>query len=353
VLSGAYWPAHPHPLRDELLSSWLVHIARANGVKLQRFCDCNFGSERQLWNRDIDRRAPPWLLETLSKHTGTPLSAVRKTTLVEYRGNLFREQHPSGPQQWLLPLMMYHRTFTGYGMQYCPKCLAEDPDPFFRRSWRVAYCTFCTKHRCVLLDRCPNCLAPVAFHRRELGRAERLECGPLSLCHNCDFDLREAVAGPPAYLQSDTFELLHSLVESLESDSRSQKFDLGFHDVLHQLCKLMISDRPHLSLRKFVCRSADIEDRPIIRARLPLEERSTSERHHVLILATWLMCDLPERLRAAWHAKAVRYNHLLKDFHVPPANYESVCLQFCRGCLLERKICRHREACQGICGQIS
>ena len=36
-LSGRLWPAHVKPQQDELLSSWLVRLAMAHGVKLHTF----------------------------------------------------------------------------------------------------------------------------------------------------------------------------------------------------------------------------------------------------------------------------------------------------------------------------
>lgn len=39
MLSGEIWPAHPHPLPDEILSSWTLRVAAANGVRLQPLLD--------------------------------------------------------------------------------------------------------------------------------------------------------------------------------------------------------------------------------------------------------------------------------------------------------------------------
>ncbi|MFA6699756.1 MAG: TniQ family protein, partial [Thiomicrospira sp.] len=89
MLSGKLWPVHPHPSPDELLSSWLVRIAHGNGEKVQSFCHHEFGIERQIWNRDIDRQAPEWLLTILSERTATTIERVKQTTLKRYEGVLF------------------------------------------------------------------------------------------------------------------------------------------------------------------------------------------------------------------------------------------------------------------------
>jgi len=55
--------------------------------------------------------------------------------------------------------------------------------------------------------------------------------------------------------------------------------------------------------------------------RVATETRHLHERHHLIQLIAWLMADLEPRLRTAWHAKAVRYNHLGKDFEGAPEWY--------------------------------
>lgn len=76
----ALWPIRYKPLPDELLSSWLVRLAHGHGLKVQTFCNLMFGNRRQVWNRDIDRLAPDWLVEALALHTGTPMELARRTT---------------------------------------------------------------------------------------------------------------------------------------------------------------------------------------------------------------------------------------------------------------------------------
>ena len=165
MLSGTVWPAHPRPLPSEALSSWFIRCAHANGMKAQTFAVRNFGHQRQLWNRDIDRFAPDWLLQTMSERTGTPLVQVKKMTALLFGGRLFQSKNLSGQLRWWLPLNMYHRTYRNFGIQYCPQCLAEDAIPYFRLGWRLAFYTFCPKHQIMLHDRCHHCQQPVAFHR--------------------------------------------------------------------------------------------------------------------------------------------------------------------------------------------
>lgn len=72
-------------------------------------------------------------------------------------------------------------TRTGYGLQFCPKCLAADPEPYFRKRWRVAFYTWCTIHDTMLHERCPQCGAPVIFQRREMGRPREVDGGSVTM----------------------------------------------------------------------------------------------------------------------------------------------------------------------------
>ena len=67
MLSGHLLPAHPHPLADELLTSWFARLAYGQGLKVQTLNRLLFGSDRQLWNRDIDRLSPAWLVLALAE----------------------------------------------------------------------------------------------------------------------------------------------------------------------------------------------------------------------------------------------------------------------------------------------
>lgn len=75
--------------------------------------------------------------------------------------------------------------------RYCPRCLAEDAQPYIRRSWRLAYSVVCRKHHIVLHDRCPHCMARINLTHlnpiwREIGMIDRTAancpscCGPLT-----------------------------------------------------------------------------------------------------------------------------------------------------------------------------
>lgn len=323
------WPIRYKPLPDELLSCWLVRLAHGHGLKVQTFCNLMFGNKRQVWNRDIDRLAPPWLVDELVRRTGTPSEIAWNTTLHAYEGILYSKFRSAGALQWILTLKMYHRTRQGFGLQFCPICLAEDTVPYFRKRWRIALNTVCTRHGTMLLDRCPECGAGVAFHRLDMTRADAIEITPLSYCHSCGFDLRNAITQEPAAYDPEASLLLLELNRKFDQDTKpDNEWNVGQFVVMHQLCRIMTARSKHVHLREFVLDQVVAQDIELTAGYLNFEMRPIQERHHLVQLATWLICNLDFRLAAAWRARAVRYNVLLKDFHSPPIQYVRLVQRF-------------------------
>lgn len=318
MLSGKLWPAHPKPLPDELLSSWIVRIAQANGVKLQTMTRQLFGEDVTPWNRDIDRLAPRWLLKAICAHTGTSYWDAYRATLAGYRARLYAHRKDSGQLRWILPIQINSTRRNGYGMQYCPQCLAMDKEPYFRRKWRVAFCTFCPEHKIMLLDRCPECGVAITFYRRDFGRAIN-EADTICSCYQCRFDLRNAPHEPVATYDDGAFQLYAGMLQALNGSARDAgQFNLQFHAVLHQLCKVMLSVGNYDQLRQYIARINGIAIAPEAHGKVPFERRGVSDRYQTVLFAMWLLADPETRIRQAWLAKAVRFNLLLRDFEDAP-----------------------------------
>ena len=194
-LSGELWPAHVKPKSDEILSSWLVRLTMAHGLKLHTFCSIIWPG-KQIWTRDVDKSTDSEIVQVLSYKTGTPFDRVRATTLAAYEGVLYERHNHYGPTAWIMPVGVYHRTRRQFGLQYCSRCLAEDKVSYYRRRWRLAFMVVCETHSIMLRDRCPQCQAAVNFHRDELGNHKKIVATSLTLCHSCGFDLREEKLTP-------------------------------------------------------------------------------------------------------------------------------------------------------------
>ncbi|OIQ84245.1 TniQ [mine drainage metagenome] len=321
------WLYHPKPLPDELLTSWLTRIAHGHGMKLQTFCRVALGKGQELWLRDVDRQAPDWLMRALSVHTGVGLRAIRRASLLDYKGVLYRRYKWSGYQFWLLPLKMVDTSYQHHGMQYCPLCLAEDEVPYFRKRWRVAFYTMCTKHQCMVHDRCPTCGAAVEFHRREMGKFSQVDAGLITQCHVCDFDLRKSSAVKPAIYDESAYLKWLPALRMLEGDGVDSRYNVGLFAVLHQLCKIMLTHYQHVHLRQYVSDKIGAPEIALHPRHEPFEHYSLEARHVVIQLAMWLLADPETRIVDAWRNKAVRYNVLNKDFKPRPKWYRDIVAQ--------------------------
>jgi hypothetical protein len=156
---------------------------------LHTFCSLAWPG-KQIWNRDIDKSTDTEIVEVLSTKTGTPTERVQATTLANYENVLYEKHNRFGPSSWIMPVGVYHRIHKQFGLQYCPQCLAEDKEPYYRRKWRLAFITSCERHYVLLHDRCPKCGKAINFHRDELGNHRKFVAVSLTLCHVCRFDLQ-------------------------------------------------------------------------------------------------------------------------------------------------------------------
>ncbi len=54
--------------------------------------------------------------------------------------------------------------------QFCPKCLQEIP--YYRLNWMLVPVSSCLDHKCLLVDRCPNCHKKVSHHSIAITRCD-------------------------------------------------------------------------------------------------------------------------------------------------------------------------------------
>lgn len=211
----------------------------------------------------------------------------------------------------------------GFGLQFCPACLAEDATPYFRKSWRVALNTVCIRHKTMLLDRCPSCGSAIAVHRLDFNHPNTTEEASVSFCHRCGFDLCTAPAAEPLSYDSLASVVMAGAAENVAAGS-SGHWSLDRYAVLRHLCRLMTARYEHVALRDFVLQQIGALDISLSQGHISFEMRPLTERHHLLQLTAWLLVDLEPRLRAAWGSGAVRYSVLTKDFPYSPDWYGHV-----------------------------
>lgn len=166
------WRFNPVICREELLSSFLLRTASMHGALPHPFYAFHL-SGQSIWTRDIDRAPPEVLLNDIALASDQSFEVISEMTFRRL-AEVFNQ--PTGVLPWLMPVGVWHRKRRNYGLRFCPYCL-EEPRPYFRKIWRLAFVVNCPSHLVELLDACAFCGAPVIPHRCLGLQVEN--------CHNC------------------------------------------------------------------------------------------------------------------------------------------------------------------------
>ena len=322
-LSGTVWPIHLKPLPDELLSSWIVRLARAHSLKLHTFCSITW-PDKAMWNRDIDKSVDDEVLNILARKTGTSIERVRQTALADFEGTVYEKHNSYGNTRLILPLGVYHRIHKGYGLQFCPACLKDDEEPYFRRIWRLAFITTCTIHNKTLLDRCPICEEPINFHRNQY------QTHSITLCHICGEDMRECVGYQRISYEKEV-RFQKKLRKGIEDgwfvvSDTEEMYSILFFSVLRQVMKLLLIKWDDKKYQKIIpystCEfiSGKFKDKKIA----DIEKYDVTCRRSLLLIAEWILDDWPHQFIATCNIEKIWSSTLLKDMSDIPYWYHRV-----------------------------
>ncbi len=172
----------PQPLEDEILSSWLTRVAIEHRRQLPIFLTLFVKKEgNQVSRRDLDFIFDEKFLENLASKSNLKKEDIFQMSLRSEEGYLFSCNDCLYP-----PLQIRKLTDkrTHNGLMYCPKCLAEDKIPYFRKKWRYQFYNACPKHKVFLTDRCWRCYEKINF-------AKIKHFKEICICHKCEKDFRE------------------------------------------------------------------------------------------------------------------------------------------------------------------
>ena len=197
----------PVPLfADEGLASFLLRLSFAYGLESIAIGEILWPKQR-VWTTDTDRMEQSKLV-VLSEVTGIALALLNKTTLgfIESRISSRKPCHRLGiVTPWILPLGCKNRHREG-GYSICPQCLYEDSSPYLRIHWRLAWHTACSKHHCLLVDRCPLCSSSITPHLLSLNIKD------IAHCSSCHHDLKTIVTEPCSQDALDLQKLVDAFV---------------------------------------------------------------------------------------------------------------------------------------------
>jgi hypothetical protein len=168
-------PIRVAPLDGESLESWLAAIALRLNVTWAELLHAVLPSRAQGGPR-------PWFSEAvldpdevaaIATATGVRHDAVRDLTLAGARAS------------WLEVDDVARRVYTPWGQaarqRFCPQCIAQT-NGRWSLEWRLPWITICVKHRCLLLNNCPECgrgfrATPGWVHSPRCPQPMRCWCG--------------------------------------------------------------------------------------------------------------------------------------------------------------------------------
>lgn len=317
MLSGKLLPMHPKPYQGEYFSSWFARVAERNAVKKSAFTQFRPKVEKSSTPSAYPNRHDKlrWLCEL----TGTPAEKGVKTTLRDYHHKIYLPQRSRESGKWTLPFKWPGDRLVSDGIQFCPQCLAEDQDPYFRREWRLALFTFCPRHKTMMYDSCPSCGMRISYSRHDRFR-EVEKTSAIHECVYCGADLRKAPLLLPLAYGSEPYNFYRDVLIDIQS-GEMEWYGLDFYRVVHQLCKAIICSKNQGRLRRYVGSYFSVATSPVSSAPLPIERRDLAERYLTILQALWFMADPEKRIHEAWEKGVILSSTLTKNFPNPPGWY--------------------------------
>ncbi|WP_299669864.1 TniQ family protein [uncultured Ruegeria sp.] len=146
-------PFRPPPMRDELLSSWMGRLAKANHCSVEELCGYLGIGQGRVPECASDLRTANWAMLC---------GAVQRS--------------PDEIVSMALPDTMQHdvKYVSRHDFQYCPGCVAKSPDLVLRH-WRLAWSMTCEICGQVLAAKYPAKDVSGRLHARALRGAEVLK----------------------------------------------------------------------------------------------------------------------------------------------------------------------------------
>ena len=166
-MNSAYYfeclPRHPKPRRLESLSSFILRLAEANGIRSLHVLSNLLGIPATTLSHLSDY--PLLSFGTITKRTCTTHEDLLTTTFFHLGKKFGRSTRPS-------PLARFLKGSLGSYLRYCPICLSEDSH--YSLIWRFLILEGCPTHNCLLLESCGHCGSslPLFNPRLQVGKCQ-------------------------------------------------------------------------------------------------------------------------------------------------------------------------------------
>lgn len=166
------------PKIDESLLGFIVRMAEKNGYPRPRWI---------LELAGIRTAASDYLCSLIFNEKTDLTSLAHVMGLEKYRLNqlgypLTTNADSATPRRLIFDNPISHHAIRIFRTKICPHCLSEDS--YCRRIWDLAPVTTCPVHKCLLLDKCPQCNKQIVAYRNSV-----------SIC-SCKSDWRSAPTSP-------------------------------------------------------------------------------------------------------------------------------------------------------------
>jgi Zn ribbon nucleic-acid-binding protein len=280
------WQFNLQPLRDELLSSWLIRNSIANGSDPSYFSTAIWGQWRS-WTIDFDRQISNNKLSELSRSSGLECDFLQSMTLLPTI-NKISPSHKTklANWKWIIPIAGRNKTRVG-GIHYCPFCLQDNPS-YFTKSGRLAWNTVCTVHNCLLISNCPECNTTISPHLVTYDKPDT------HLCINCGFNLKNS----PTTKSNNDVQTLQCLLNNALMGQEKSPFPLGINklpdlfETVHFFMVFFLSIYKNKQATKVLSDKFNL-DLSVHNTKVIMEQRSSVERHR-LMHATSKILQLPQ-----------------------------------------------------------
>lgn len=181
----------PKPKSDESFAGYILRLSEENGYSSPIWIINLANFENKLIFPNYSFRSVPSepfkVLANLSNSTSLELAQITYQP-VDTRSHYFH----------LFFGAPVHRSFIqAREPKICPECLREAA--YCRRVWEFILTTVCPTHRCLLIDKCPNCNQPIQWVRSSV-----------CICP-CKFDWRESTTVPVEGREITLARVIHHL----------------------------------------------------------------------------------------------------------------------------------------------
>lgn len=299
------WPVRPAPMEGETFSSWFTRLAAGNGLRPKELYSlCVPGGSLS----DLDRHADQVLLHVLAEHTGIASEHIQACTFRALAGRAF-EQDEDGRNTlpWLPPAGRFNGKRC-FGQQACPICLTTDHTPFLRLPWRFGFVTCCPVHTVLLVDRCPDCQAPLSTLQQHTTGFRCWACGS----HPKTWRPEPLIVKDSGAVQDGWLNIIHTGWTAL--GKYGPVYSFVALEILALVARLLTGGEHAYPLRSWVAKHWDgpeVSPSTIPRVRdtalLPPHSRTI-----IVAMANWLMQDWPMRFIDAGKAAGLASSHIRK-----------------------------------------